>query len=76
MDKRLKRGESGERLCDQEGCEFPATHTFVWAQQGWTCQCLIHTRQLIALENHLGYNIAANTLRTMTIGEMVSEDEP
>ncbi len=73
-EQQIKRGEEGERLCDQKGCEFPATHTFIWAQQGWTCQCIIHARQMIALENHLGYNIAANSLRKMTFDEMLPDE--
>ena len=72
--KQIKRGEDGIRLCDQKGCEFPATHTFIWAQQGWQCQCLIHTQKMIGLEAHLGYNIAANSVRQMTPDEMMPDD--
>lgn len=71
--KEIKRGEDGERLCDQQGCEFLATHTFVWAQQGWTCQCAIHMRGMLNLERHLGGNIAHNTVRPMTIDEMMPD---
>lgn len=72
-EKQIKFSEDGIRLCDQKECEFPAMHTFIWAQQGWTCQCLIHTRQMIALEAHLGYNIAANSLRQMAVDEMMPD---
>jgi len=73
-EKEIKRGEEGERLCNQKGCEFPATHTFIWAQQGWQFQCIIHTNKMIALERLLGYNIAASSLRKMTIDEMMPEE--
>lgn len=69
----IKRGEDGERLCSQKGCYLPATHTFIWAQQGWQCQCIIHAQQMVALEQHLGYNIALNSLRKMTIDEMLPD---
>ncbi len=67
--------EDGIRICDQEGCEFPATHTFIWAAEGWTCQCLIHANSMIALESHLGFNTAGHSLRKMTIDEMMPEGE-
>jgi hypothetical protein len=69
----VKRGEEGLRLCDQKDCEFPATHTFMWANQGWTCQCIIHTNQMLSLEAHLGYNIANASVRQMTPDEMLPD---
>jgi hypothetical protein len=73
MSKEPKYGEDGVRLCDQSGCNFPATHTFIWAQQGWTCQCIIHTQKMLGLEGMLGYNIANNSVRDMTADEMLPD---
>lgn len=72
-NKEPKYGEDGVRLCDQKECELPATHTFIWAQQGWSCQCAIHTQKMLGLERMLGYNIAANSVRDMTADEMLPD---
>lgn len=68
-----KYSADGFRMCDQEKCELPATHTFIWAAEGWTCQCLIHAQQMVNLEAHLGFNAASHSLRKMTIDEMMPE---
>lgn len=74
-DKQIKLDKDGVRLCDQEGCEFIATHTFIWAQQGWTCQCAIHLRGMLNIERQLGGNIAHNSARPMTSDEMMPDTQ-
>lgn len=70
--KEIKRGEEGERLCDQKGCEFPATHTCMWAGQ-WTFQCLIHIGGVVNLGRVMGDPTAQNSLRKMTFDEMLPD---
>lgn len=72
-DKRPKISEEGFRVCDQEGCESPASHTLFWTE-GWYCGCIIHTQALVNLGNMLGHTAAAGTVRKMTIDEMMPEE--
>ena len=71
MDKTIKLNKDGARLCDQEGCEFPATHTLVWTEHG--CYCAIHAQGLLNVAHHMGFSTPRNTVRLMTIDEMIPD---
>lgn len=64
-----KFDNNGVRLCDQERCDLPATHTLVWA--GPQCYCAIHARQAINIAGAMGFPTPARTLRPMTLDEML-----
>ena len=71
----MRRNEEGVRLCDQNGCEFIATHTLVWAKH--QCYCLFHTQHVLGLADFMGFPTPAATVRTMTPDEMyVGPDKP
>lgn len=71
-EKQIKRGEEGERICDQNGCEFPAMYTCMWAGN-WTCQCLIHIQGVVNLGGIMGDPTPKNSLRKMTFEEMLPD---
>jgi hypothetical protein len=68
-----KFNEHHVRLCDQEGCELPATHTYVWDRQ--LVACRIHAQGVLNIANAMGFPTPAATMRLMTIDEMAPDED-
>lgn len=69
----MKKGRFGEVLCDQKGCEFPATFTLVWTKH--QCYCAIHTQTVLGVAEAMGFPTPAATVRPMTADEMMPEED-
>jgi hypothetical protein len=59
--------------CDQDGCEFPATHYLVWTKPQH--YCLIHAQTMLNVASAMGYPTPASTVRPLTMDEMLTDDE-
>lgn len=68
-----KIGEDGVRLCDQPGCELPATHAYVWDKP--MVACILHAQMALQIANMMGFPTPANTLRELEIDEMFASDD-
>lgn len=72
--QKLKLGEDGERLCESNDCDMPATHSIVWTEDR-QYHCLIHINQILNIGAAMGFNTPAHTVRPMTFEEMLPEPE-
>lgn len=61
------------RKCDQEGCEYPATHTLVWTEHKY--YCLIHANKALGIAAVMGFPTPERTVRQLTIDEMLIDDD-
>lgn len=64
----MKLGIDGERLCDQEGCDFPAVYYYVWT--GPQFACAFHAQKALMFADTMMFPTPASTLRELTPDEM------
>jgi hypothetical protein len=64
--RQMKEGEAKVLIpCNQNGCEEPATHWYVWPTDGERKHsCAVHTQKAVSLAHVLGYEVRAQPMVT------------